>query len=443
MIFPILVLMTTSCKKFLEIKPDERLVIVTSVQDMQALLDNYNKMNYNDQAVSQVCSDDYYLTDATLNARKETDRNLYNWAASNIFDPNFNAWADTYGAVYIANLVLERSGALGDKISDKAALNNVRAQAFFHRGRQFLHAANVWTKDFDPETAARELGIPLLTTPDFNIASVRSSLAETYAQIISDLKQSATGLPPLASTPFRPSKAAAFALLARTYLYHKDYPNAERYADSCLAIKSTLIDYNTLNASANFPISRLNNEIIFESKMVPVSQILQSRAYINPKLYQLYPSTDLRKTIFFRPGTLDMVFKGNYAGDDTFFNGIATDEVLLIRAEAAARNGRLNIAINDLNLLRKNRISSASYVGIVPVTTIEALNLIKNERRLELPFRGFRWMDIKRWNTEGDNIILTRANNGNNYTLPPNDLRFALAIPEDVIQRSGMQQNPR
>ncbi|SEM08104.1 hypothetical protein SAMN05216436_101351 [bacterium A37T11] len=56
--------------------------------------------------------------------------------------------------------------------------------------------------------------------------------------------------------------------------------------------------------------------------------------------------------------------------------------------------------------------------------------------------RGLRWMDIKRLNKEGANITLTRNLNGQIYTLPPNDPRFALPIPEDVIDLSGMQQNP-
>ena len=69
--------------------------------------------------------------------------------------------------------------------------------------------------------------------------------------------------------------------------------------------------------------------------------------------------------------------------------------------------------------------------------------LILLERRKELLMRGLRWMDLKRLNMEGAAITLTRTVNGQVYTLPPNDLRYALPIPEDVIAISGMQQNPR
>ena len=69
--------------------------------------------------------------------------------------------------------------------------------------------------------------------------------------------------------------------------------------------------------------------------------------------------------------------------------------------------------------------------------------MVKKERRKELAFRTLRWNDIKRWNLEGDDLVLSRTINGETTVLQPNSLRYALAIPEDVIERSGLQQNPR
>ena len=65
------------------------------------------------------------------------------------------------------------------------------------------------------------------------------------------------------------------------------------------------------------------------------------------------------------------------------------------------------------------------------------------ERRKELLFRGLRWSDLKRYNRDGAGISLERTVNGTTYTLPPNDLRYAIAIPEDIIKMTGMPQNPR
>lgn len=57
--------------------------------------------------------------------------------------------------------------------------------------------------------------------------------------------------------------------------------------------------------------------------------------------------------------------------------------------------------------------------------------------------RGLRWMDIKRLNKEDYKINLTRNVLGQAYILTPNDPRYALPIPEDIILSSGMPQNPR
>ena len=73
----------------------------------------------------------------------------------------------------------------------------------------------------------------------------------------------------------------------------------------------------------------------------------------------------------------------------------------------------------------------------------EALDTILVERRKELAFRGIRWSDLRRLNKEGWNITLTRNLNGVMYTLPPNSELYTLPIPPDVINSSGIIQNPR
>ena len=71
-------------------------------------------------------------------------------------------------------------------------------------------------------------------------------------------------------------------------------------------------------------------------------------------------------------------------------------------------------------------------------------NLTKRrKRRKELLFRGLRWADVKRYNREGANIVLSKTVNGKTFLLPPNDLRYAIAIPEDIIGMTGMPQNDR
>jgi hypothetical protein len=50
-------------------------------------------------------------------------------------------------------------------------------------------------------------------------------------------------------------------------------------------------------------------------------------------------------------------------------------------------------------------------------------------------------MDIKRLNKEGRNIVLRRFLNGNTYTLEPNAAYYALPIPTDIVEITGIPQN--
>jgi hypothetical protein len=89
------------------------------------------------------------------------------------------------------------------------------------------------------------------------------------------------------------------------------------------------------------------------------------------------------------------------------------------------------------------RVVTGSFTPYPVMSAAEALDTVLAERRKELAFRGIRWSDLRRLNQEDWNITLTRNLNGTPYTLPPNSKLYTLPIPPDVIQESGIAQNPR
>jgi hypothetical protein len=113
----------------------------------------------------------------------------------------------------------------------------------------------------------------------------------------------------------------------------------------------------------------------------------------------------------------------------------------LNRAETFARSGDIEAAMADINRLRQHRFDPAFYVPLTPPSSEEALDMVLNERRKELVFRCLRWIDLRRFNKEGHNIILTRKIGEDIYTLLPDGEGYVCLIPEDVIRISGMQQN--
>jgi hypothetical protein len=433
-----------SCKKYLEAKPDRSLGVPATLRDFQALMDGQGMNNLLPYA-GDVASDDYFLDYADWSAFPlDAARNSYVWdpkAATN------RDWLLSYIAVINCNVVLEgidkASGAPADK-------NKVAGQAYFFRGYIFYELANVYTLPYNKSSAGSDLGIPLRLKSDITAKTTRSTLAETYSQIISDFRHAAALLPVIPLVKSRPSKPAAYGALARVYLGMQDYANASLYADSCLQLYSKLIDYNTLDSTAVNPFPLFNDEVIFHGMSTGTDDVVDPYyAKVDTDLYRSYGRHDLRKPMFYfatAPGYYG--FKGDYTGQSygQLFDGIATDEQLLIRSETNIRLGKVAAGIADLNSLLVTRFEKGNYVPYDGNMTADAaLPLVLEEKRKELAFRSsIRWSELRRLNQDPRFAkTLTRQLNGKTYTLPPNDKRYAFLLPVSVIQISGVPQNSR
>lgn len=438
-------IMLSGCKKYLDEKPDKSLLVPASLQDLQALLDDNTRINQNQNTgIGEASADNYYLTDADYASLvSEKDRSLYTWNTEIFYDAFPNDWSNLYAVVNRANTVLDKLKTIDRTATNSPAWNNVKGSALFIRSEAFFVLARNFCLAFDSASANSDLGIPLRLQPNFNETSVRSSLSQTYSQIISDLKVAAVALPAAPGHVLRPSKPAAYALLSRVYLAMRNYTAAGLYADSCLRLFDTLINYNTLSASAPLPFTRFNQETIYYAHGA-TTLIAVGRGKIDSLLYQSFADDDLRKKLFFvKNSDGSYSFKGHYSGTaSTMFVGIAADELYLTKAECLARQGDVSEAMNTLNSLLVTRWKTGAFIPFTAPDAATALNIILTERRKELMMRDLRWMDIKRLNREGANISLKRTVAGQAYELVPNDARFALPLPAYVISLTGMPQNP-
>lgn len=441
------IVFSAGCKKYLEEKPDKKLVVPERLEDLQAVLDNFYLYNTSEPVTGEVSATDFYLSDEDFNALPdEFSKRAYTWQSNDIYDTgdNGNDWYYTFTMLYGPNLVFENISKIERTAVNARQWDNVLGQAAFIRGKNFLNALQLWSPAYDRTTSKTDLGLPLRLTTDFNIPSVRSSVEESYSQVISDLQLATRTLPAKSVHVTVPSKAAAYALLSRAYLMRREYPMAHLYADSALAIFSTILDFNSINPELPNPFPQFNPEVIYDSNLLYSSVVDRSRAKIVPELYNLYEENDLRKTLFFAENTDgSQSFRGSFSAYDGPWWGLATGELLLTRAECLAREGNSGKALTDLNTLLKNRYREGSFLPYRESTSGNVLETILVERRKELLMRSIRWMDVKRLNKEGAGISFSRTVNGKTYALPANDLRFALPIPEDVIASSGIVQNPR
>ncbi len=431
-----------SCSKdFLDDKPDESRVVPNRFKDFQALLDNSQVMNTRHPSIGQLGADEFYITyDRWISWTTARYRNAYNWAPD-IYegDQRVIEWDYPYQQVFYANLVLDGINEYGNL--ENNIWKQLKGAALFYRSYGYYQLAQLFCKPYLKATAGTDLGIPLRSSSDVTEPVVRSSVAETYEQMLTDFNEAVNLLPETQTSKLRPVKAAAHGMLARVYLLMGEFEKANLAAKAALALHHTLIDYNTLSGSASFPLSRFNAEVLFHSVMLTDGSA--SRISVDSNLYASYAATDKRRTAFFRLNAGRLIFRGSYDGSAIYFNGLATDELMLMAAECEARLGNKEPALDFLNQLLVKRYQTGSFVPLAAATAEEALQLVLQERRKELTFRGIRWSDLRRLNTLGSSIILTRNMNGEIVTLPPNSPLYVLPVPDIVIRLSGIEQNPR
>ncbi|RQP18555.1 MAG: RagB/SusD family nutrient uptake outer membrane protein [Parapedobacter sp.] len=436
-------LLFAGCQDYLDLKPDKKMVVPHTAEDCRALLDDYDTMNTGYPNLGEGASDNLLLKDADWEAlRNPEDRGLYTWESGT--PPMVNQWSNPFRVVFNANLILK----VLDELPGTADIRQMQGEALFFRAYAFHSLASHFIPPYQAATQGKAQGLPLRLTPEVDIAPGRGTVKETYDRIVADLERAVDLLPDKTPLPSRPNRVAALGMLARVYLAMGLYDEAGDFADRCLQLKPDLMDYSTLSATSTTPVSRFNSEVIFQSVASSGALFGTSVCRVDTMLYRSFEEDDLRKRVFFRINSDGYAtFKGNYDGrfNSTQFTGLTTAEMYLTRAEANARSGKIDAAMDDLNTLLMSRWNkSAAFDEKNAWNTLSALKIILTERRKELVFRGLRWSDLRRLNTESAfQQLLVREIGGTTYRLPPGDPRYTFLIPNEVIARTNMEQNER
>ncbi|MFB2121229.1 RagB/SusD family nutrient uptake outer membrane protein [Parapedobacter sp. 2B3] len=433
----------SACENFLAKKPKSDLVTPESIDDCQLLLDDYSTMNTGYPSDGQASSDDYYLSEASWQSLSENARSTYTW--NPLGDHDLPQWYYPYRVVYNANLALQTLAKIKPLPSEVYRYNHARGGALFFRSYAFYLTAEIFSLPYQPSGDNSAPAIPLRLTPNVNEASVRATVQQTYDRIVGDLLEAAELLPEKTTVASRPGKPAAYAALARVFLSMGRFEKALEMADKSLSVYSELLDYRNVDANAAIPFNRFNEEVLFQATSTMGVQFGSNRALIGEDLLSRYEAGDLRSTLFFnRNSDGTYVFRGNYDGGSgqPFFIGITTPEVYLIRAECHARLGHVAAATEDLETLLNKRYATDVQLGLTDRE--EVLKRVLEERRKELVFRGTRWSDLRRLNREEAHKLTLRRTVGNQeYMLSPDDARYALRIPLEVIEHSSLAQNKR
>lgn len=424
-------LVVSGCEDFLDAKPDMSLVVPDQLTEFQAILDaEPRQMNYSAK-IPLLGSDEMMLGSAAFPRLNQEEICSYRWSGDYYAVNDFGTdWVFLYQAIYYANVVLEGMRDFDPQNEgERQFAKRLEGSAKFYRAWGHFQLMQIYAPPFDPE-AESQPGIPIREFADINISTGLSNQREVIDFILKDLEEAIFQLPLTSDLKTRPSQWAVEALKSRIYLQIQDYENAFEAGSNALEIGRVLMDFNALPTGGTYKFPRFNPEVIFHANVPSSGFTFYREQWIDPSLYALYESDDLRKTVLF---TLSRIagrynFTARYSGDFFDWGGLAVDEVVLNRAEAGARTGRDDQALDDLNYLLGNRYRT----GFTPMNLLgkDLLDKILEERRKELVFRGIRWMDLRRLNQDPDySQTLTRTIGSETYSLAPGGTGYTIPIP--------------
>lgn len=454
----LLALSFTSCDSFLDVEP-KGVVIPTTVNDYLALMSAPLEVGRTSN-IQVYLTDDIFLPEDQRSGANSgfpgKEGVLAYDLSDNIYDSNEEDtdWNIAYRTIYVSNTVIE--GLKGNTEPDSPDKRRALGEALVHRAFAYLNLVNAYAKHYNSATAATDLGVPMHLEPNINALPARSTVKEVYEQIEKDLLQSTELLPDVPAYSYRPGKAGAFGVLARMYLFMGDWNKSYDFANRAFAISNYIYDFNTFSwsnpnnkyyAQVNgYPSSSVQKKDIVLHKYLRVVGCYGNNYMFSQDLLDQFEPGDLR--LEFGAADFDYYMnplpgKGIFdtkAAYDYNHAGITTSELLLIRAEALARTNRAQEAMNDVNTLRRKRISASVYQDLTAPSAAQALDIVLKERRVELAFKGMRLYDIKRLSLEGRSIVVKRGNSD----IPGNDPRLVLPIPAKILSLNpNIVQNPR
>jgi hypothetical protein len=358
-------------------------------------------------------------------------------------------WNAGYTVILRANKIID-ADITGDNI------NALKAQAYAIRALMYFKLVNTYARPYTDDPG--KPGVPLVLHYDPYVQPPRNTVAEVYAQIISDYKiafENADGY----TNSVTLSKYAIEGLLAKAYLYMGDNTNAKKAAaDVINHSEFSLVDAGNYYDFWKDPDIHTDAvEVMFEVDVDIIDNLGTddlgafylggyTDLYASNDLVNLYSPTDVRTSVlipYYTKAGAPAVLVAKYQNSDNTkdrdnIKVLRLSEVYLIAAEASLPNNEED-ARGYLNAVAETR--DPDFSGYTSSGT-ELLNDIVTERRKELAFEGDRYYDLNRLKREinrGDN----EGSISGPLTIPYNDYHRIAPIPETELQANpNIEQNP-
>ena len=467
-VFCALGLTTIGCDSYIDLTPKGK-ITVDSVAQYYQLIVNPLRAYYPSAFI--MLSDNQWAKESDILGYESISHDGINFTFNENGDRTLvgdnGLYENMYAFIMRSNLIIDNIDAAQGPQDIKVL---AKAEARVFRAWDHFLAINTYAKAYDPATAAQDGGVCIMDHYDLEATPSKSTVAEVYDFIIRELEESAPLLQEKPVNIYHPNKAFAYALLAKVYLFHRDWEKAKTAAEASLAINSALADYNLINNAGGTALynnfAKENNPEVLSYHWISGWGGAEQVAFyhygmISPELKNLFESNDLRYKLFLRDkgtsitqwfdfGSGAAIWTPAITNLDRFTYmtvGLRTAEVYLIAAEANARLNNLSVAAGYVNRLRANRLSGGNTDIATPSTQKEMMDQIILERRKEILYGFSRFFDLKRFNLETEYqktitrtfpvVNITPEHPQRTYTLQPNSKMYIIPFP-----RSATDKNP-
>ncbi len=341
-----------------------------------------------------------------------------------------------YRVISNANMILDNIDGISGEETEK---NTIKAEALAVRAWSHFQLVQLYAKRYVAGVQNTQPGVPILISAD-GVDQPRSSVEAVYSQINKDLDLSISLFAnSVSSVKTHVSLPVAKGFKARVALTMQDWTNAVKYASEARTGQSLMSQNEYLTNFTNIE----NSEWLWGSNQL-ADQLPSFGAFhsyiagnfnsgfsrvepkmINSKLYDRLPASDIRKKLWWDGTATEKVHfgvrntSGNVPSDAAVVKYInrkfmvkdvtsragdipymRTAELFLIEAEALARMGNRDSdaaqTLYDFVISRDPNYVKSTNTG---ATLIEE---IMYHRRVELWGEGFRFLDLKRTDSDLD-----------------------------------------
>ena len=458
-----LIIFSTSCSNFLNVKEQGKLIPKTT-DDYALLLHQILHQIENGESTSVLLSSDnianFELFADDINANLIVSTSSDYLYAGRAINYNQKYYSDIYSVIKDCNIIID--GVTASTSTDSANnidsnSNNILGATYTIRAICYYNLMRMYCVSIDNSTINTDLGLQLVDEFNMEEKPPRATLAETIEFIDNDFKTALHHGCNEKSLLFTQNVTAAY--YARFNFWTERWQKA--IDNALIAIEHySILPYNDYVKTMSEHSPRSSNIIISSfSKISTHGQLLYNLAKQSikrravsmnlAKLYSISPADDIRRQIN---------FNNKLITTKSVSSKFRSEELYLILAESYAHLNEPSSALKYLNCLRANRLD----LGYIPYTTqnlpevykqliqCDALGTQLNplmsailvERRMEFFAEGDRWFELKR-NGSPEFWVTTDGKKYTNYSylytfpIPKRDVEL---IPNLLKQNYGYEK---